>query len=95
MKENDNTDRDPSTKVFVYRGNVPLWLGLIIAAPLLLLAFSLAAALAVGGLFAALVLPLVFRRRVARSPGDNSIELEASEYHHVAEPNRRLPHDKA
>ncbi len=95
MTDDDDSNRNPSAKVFVYRGNVPMWIGLLIAAPLLLLALSVVAALAVGGAIAALLLPLVFRRRLRTARRDDSIELQAGEYHHIEESVRQLPDDKA
>lgn len=94
MTQNDNDSRGSSTRVFVYRGNVPLWLGLLLAAPLLVFAFSLIAALMVGGAVAALVLPFVFRRQVRATRRNDSIELERSEFHRVDEPPRQLPEHK-
>jgi hypothetical protein len=91
------TDENDRKRVFVYQGMLPGWLGLLLAAPLLLLFFSLALTLLTGGALAALFLPLFFRyrlRRPSRPSDPSTIELDPSQYSHV-EPAPRLPDDSA
>lgn len=87
-----STDTQPQGKVFVYRGNVPLWLGALLAAPLLVFAFSLIAALMIGGVALAVLLPLLAGRRRRQPPTDDmEIEIESGQYRRVDESQRRLP----
>ncbi len=88
-------DRDPK-RTFVYRGQLPGWLALLLLGPLLLVFFSVALALVAGGLVAAGLLPLLFgrgSRRGGSPPGENTIELDPSQYRHVEAPPRHLPED--
>ncbi len=78
-------------RVFVYQGNVPIWLGLLLAAPLLVFAFSLVAALLLGGVVASLVLPFLWRRSLRPPQADGPIELTTQDYHRIDDPTvRRL-----
>ena len=86
---------DASPRGFTYHATLPGWAGVLVLAPLLLIFFSLALTLLVGGLAAAFVLPLFFRRRLrSHAPMANdhaTIELDPSEYTRVESPARRLP----
>jgi len=91
----ENNRGDSSTRTFVYRGNLPVWLALLLAAPLLLFAFSLVAALLVGGALATFVLPMFLRRSLRPRRDAESIELDATDYHRVDEAGPRLPEPPA
>jgi hypothetical protein len=90
-------DTNKRARIFVYHGTLPGWGGLLLLAPLLLLAFSLALTLLAGGAVAAFVLPLFFRRwlRGPSRPGDTgTIELDRTQYTRVEFPARQqLPND--
>jgi hypothetical protein len=81
-------------RMVVYRGAVPLWLVLLLLAPLgLVFLTSLVLAIAVvgaGAALAALVLPRVWRRPHPEAP--NTIELDPSQYRHI---DTRRPRDDA
>jgi hypothetical protein len=84
------TDRRPPG--IVYRGTVPLWLLLFIAPLGLVFLTSLLLALALAGTVAAvaaLVLPRWWRRWPVHD--GRTIELDASQYHHVED---RRPRDR-
>jgi hypothetical protein len=87
-------DGDPKS---IYHATVPSWAALLIAAPLLLVFFSLALTLLTGGLAAAFVLPLFFRRRLRSAAphktDQSTIDLDPSEYTRVDSPTRQLPHE--
>ena len=73
-------------RVFVYRGTVPLWLVLAIAAPLglvFLTSLILAAAIVAGvAALAALILPRFWRHSVDGASRD-TIELDPSQYRRI------------
>lgn len=78
-------ERRNGTRIYLARGMFPVWL-LLLLAPAVLLLFLFSFALLIGGgLLAALVLPLLWRRRSVQSvPKDASvIELEPSEYRRI------------
>ena len=84
------------SRVYVYRGTLPLWLVLALVAPLgLLFLTSLVLAVAIAGsgaALAALVLPRFWRRPVDRRGADagDTIELDPSQYRRVeSRPGRR------
>ena len=88
----DNTKRTTDgPRVFVYRGNVPPLLGLLLLAPLLLVFLSLVAALIAGGGVAALVLPWFLRGRFAKPQDTDCVELPRDQYSRVDGEPRRLP----
>ena len=72
----------PGARVYVARGTFPPWLLLLLAPAVIVLFFFSFALLVAGGLFAALVLPLVWRRKAVRSD-PSVIELEPSEYRKI------------
>jgi len=83
--------------VYVYKGTVPLWLVLAVAAPLgLLVLTSLVLAVAIIGAAAALaafILPW-FRKRpsvTGRADDGRTIELDRSQYHRI---ETRQPRDR-
>ena len=90
----------PHSRVYVYRGGVPLWLVLAVAAPLgMLVLTSLVLAVAflgVVGSLAALVLPWWWKRRSVSGPtpradGARTIELDPSQYRRVESRPPRNP----
>lgn len=92
MSNQSSAPPEPPPRVFVYQGNVPVWLGLLLAAPLLVFAFSLVAALLLGGVVASLVLPFLWRRSLRAPRADSPIELTKQDYHRVDDTTvRRLP----
>jgi hypothetical protein len=76
---------------FVYQGNVPPLLGLLLMAPLLLVFLSVAAALVAGGTVAAVVLPWFLRHRFGAPKDTDCIELPRDQYTRVDDERRRLP----
>ena len=78
----------PGTTVRVYRGTFPLWLLLLVAPLGLVFLASLAIALVVGGVAAAVILPLLLKRS-ARTRDPDLIELDPSDYHVVERSDRR------
>jgi hypothetical protein len=82
-----------SDTIYLYRGVLPGWLGLLLLAPLLLVVFSLVLALLAGGTVAALLLPLFLRRRFGRAapPDQRTIELDESQYTRIESSQPRLP----
>lgn len=82
---------DRQTRLYVYRGSLPFWLAAAVALPLgalFLTSLVLAAALLLAGAgVAALLLPMLRRR----PPGDDSIELDPSQYRRV---EQRRPGDE-
>jgi hypothetical protein len=88
----DNTKRTTDgPRVFVYQGNVPPLLGLLLIAPLLLVFLSLAVALVAGGTVAAVALPWLLRRRLGTPKDADCIELPRDQYSRVDSEPRRLP----
>lgn len=77
---------DKRSGVYVYRGNVPLWLVLAVVAPLglvfltsLILAVAIVAA---GGALVAFFLPSFLKRSVGQE-SSKTIELDATQYRHI------------
>src|SRR5262249_37169777 len=91
---------EPRPRVYVYRGGIPLWLVLAVAAPLgMLVLTSLVLAIAVigvAGSLAALLLPWCWNRRSVTGPTmgaerDRTIELDRSQYRRVESRPPRNP----
>ena len=85
---------DKRPRVYVYRGNVPLWLVLAVVAPLglvfltsLILAVAIVAA---GAALVAFLLPSFLRRSVGQD-SSNTIELDTTQYRHI---ESRPPRDR-
>ncbi len=79
MHHTTHTSTD-GTRVFTYRGTLPLPLGLLLLAPLALLFLSVAAMLLAGGTVLALFLPLFWRRRLRGHREEDCITLQPDQY---------------
>ena len=83
-------------RTYTYHATLPRWMALLVAAPLLLIVFSLALTLLTGGLAAAFVLPLFLRRRLRDTPprsDKTTIDLDPTQYTRVESHPRQLPHE--
>jgi hypothetical protein len=71
-------------RVYMYRGRLSPLTGLLVLAPLLVIFFSLFAALLIGGAIAALVLPILLRLRLGQQRRSaDYIELDRDQYRRI------------